>query len=196
MRNLQAELENIINKLEYKPKLMIHACCAPCATYVIEYLKDHFEIVVLYYNPNIYPYEEYKLRENEVRKLCEYFSVGFLNDEWDNDKFNKVSQGLEDEKEGANRCVKCFELRFLRTAELAKKYNCEYFTSSLSISPLKNSQKIAEISEKIASEIGVKYLPSDFKKKNGYKRSVEISNELGLYRQNYCGCIFSKNWMK
>lgn len=192
MINLQIELEKLISKLEYKPKLMLHCCCAPCASYVCEYLKDYFEITLLYYNPNISPLEEYELRLNETERLAKYFGLDFLHLEWDNDEFEKMSVGLETAPEGSARCSKCFELRLIKTAEIAKNNNFEYFTTSLSISPMKNSKVLYEIGTKIANEFGVKYLPSDFKKKNGYKRSVELSKQLNLYRQNYCGCRFSR----
>ncbi len=185
--NLQIEMEKIIKGLNVKPRLMLHCCCAPCASYVTEYLKEHFELYLLYYNPNIAPYEEHELRKEELKRMAEHFSVKFLALGWDNDIFEEKIKGLENEPEGGSRCDICFRLRLETTAKLAKEYNCEYFTTTLSISPLKNSKKLYEIGKSISEN----YLPSDFKKKNGYKRSVEISNELGLYRQDYCGCIYS-----
>ncbi|MFI3205852.1 MAG: epoxyqueuosine reductase QueH [Clostridia bacterium] len=192
MRNLQIELDKIIQNLQKKPRLMLHACCAPCSSYVVEYLKNNFEIFLFYYNPNIAPLFEYELRKKEAEKLCEHFGINFLCSDWENEKFKEISKGLENCKEGGERCTKCFELRLAKTAELAEKYNCEYFATTLSISPMKNAQLLCDIGEKIASETNAKYLPSNFKKKEGFKRSTEISKELGLYRQNYCGCIFSK----
>lgn len=192
MQNLQKELENLISSLKYKPKLMLHCCCAPCSSYVVEYLKEHFEIYMLYYNPNISPYEEYEIRLLETKRLAKYFGVEFISLDWENEVFEQASVNLENVPEGSSRCNKCFELRLRKTAELANLKDCEYFTTTLSISPLKNSAKLFEIGERISKEYSVPYLPSDFKKKNGYKRSTELSKELGLYRQNYCGCRFSK----
>lgn len=191
MRNLQRELEEIIHKLDYKPRLMLHACCAPCASYCIEYLKDYFTVVVVYYNPNIAPYEEYKTRLDETKRLCDYFGVEFISKNWDNEIFENKVEKLREEKEGGARCDVCFGLRLKKTLELAKEHHCEYFTTSLSISPMKNSLKLIEIGERIAQNTEINYLPSDFKKKNGYKRSVELAKELNLYRQNYCGCVYS-----
>ncbi len=192
MRNLQKETDKIVENLICKPKLMLHSCCAPCSTYVIDYLKKHFELFVFYYNPNIAPYDEYKLRLNEIKRLCEYHEVNFLESNWDNEIFNNLAKPFANEKEGGKRCDLCFELRLRKTFEIALKYGCEYFTTTLSISPLKNSLKLTEIGENIANISDIKYLPSDFKKRDGYKKSTIMSKELSLYRQDFCGCVYSK----
>ena len=167
--NYQKVLEQIIEKNEREnrvPTLLLHSCCAPCSSYCLEYLSNYFKITVFYYNPNIYPEEEYTKR---------------------------VAKGLEDCPEGGERCFLCYELRLREAAELAKKMQMDYFTTTLSISPLKNAEKLNEIGDALAEEYGIAYLNSDFKKKNGYKRSVELSEQYGMYRQYYCGCVFSKN---
>ncbi len=193
MKNLQKELDFIIENLEYRPKLLLHACCAPCASYPVEYLREHFDLGVFYFNPNIESLDEYKLRGAEVKRMCDFFKVDLISKEWGNERFMQLVKGFENEKEGGSRCDLCFKLRLSETALVAKKLDFEYFTTSLSISPLKNSQKLFEIGEKLGEDTGIRYLPSDFKKKEGYKRATQISKELSLYRQNYCGCIFSKN---
>jgi predicted adenine nucleotide alpha hydrolase (AANH) superfamily ATPase len=197
--NYQKELDNLIEKLvaeNCKPRLLIHSCCAPCSSYVLEYLSNYFEITIFYYNPNIYPEEEYIRRVEEQQNLINsmplHSEVLFRQGEYQPLDYYRVVKGLESEPEGGKRCFVCYELRLREAAELAKKDGYEYFTTTLSISPHKNAQKLNEIGEKLASEYGVKYLPSDFKKKNGYKRSVELSKEYDLYRQDYCGCIYSQ----
>ena len=167
--NFQKELDKLLeqNQREARvPSLFLHSCCAPCSSYVIEYLSDYFQITVFYYNPNIYPDEEYLHRVKEQQHLiC---------------------------PEGGERCFQCYRLRLEKTAQLAKEHGFDYFCTTLSISPLKNAQKLNEIGEELADTYGIPWLPSDFKKKNGYKRSVELSALYGLYRQDYCGCVFSK----
>ncbi len=195
--NYQKELDKIIEGLNgKKPRLLIHSCCAPCSSYVLEYLSAFFEITVLYYNPNIYPKEEFSKRLDEQRRLCREMpqsgTVEVLDLGYDPKEFYEAAKGLENEKEGGARCEKCFRLRLLKTAQLAKEKEFDYFTTTLSISPLKDEQKLNEIGKEIAEKIGVSYLYSDFKKRNGYKRSIELSREYNLYRQNYCGCIFSQ----
>lgn len=197
-RNYQKELEQIIEKHEKKgevPSLFLHSCCAPCSSYVLEYLSNYFQITVFYYNPNIFPAEEFAKRTKEQRQLIEQLpakhSISFLAGEYESERFYEMAKGLENVPEGGERCFKCYELRLRRSAELAKEGSFDYFTTTLSISPLKNAQKLNEIGEKIAEEFGISYLNSDFKKKNGYKRSTELSKEYGLYRQDYCGCVYS-----
>ena len=198
--NYQKELDKLIVKLEkeeHVPTLLLHSCCAPCSSYVLEYLSQYFQITVFYYNPNIYPESEYSKRIIEQQKLIDELpakhKISFLAGEYDKDRFYDMAKGLEDAREGGERCMRCYELRLREAAELARDGGYEYFTTTLSISPMKNAQKLNEIGSRLAEEYGVKYLLSDFKKKNGYKRSVELSKEYGLYRQDYCGCIYSWN---
>jgi len=188
--NYQIELEKIINNLDGKKKLLLHSCCAPCSSYCITYLKDYFDITILYYNPNIEPYEEYNKRKNEQKKLCDLFGINVMDCDYDNDLFHDTVKGLECEPEGGKRCFKCYELRLEKTASLAKGY--DFFGTTLTISPLKNSRKINEIGLILEEKYGIKYLLSDFKKKEGYKKSILLSKEYNLYRQNYCGCVYSK----
>lgn len=198
--NYQKELDALINNLvkeDKQPKLLLHSCCAPCSSYVLEYLSQYFHITVFFYNPNIYPNEEYSRRVEEQKKFISELKVKhqirFLEGKYDTDAFYALSKGLEAEREGGERCFKCYELRLREAAIIVKEREYDYFTTTLSISPHKNSQKLNEIGRKLSQEYNVKYLYSDFKKKEGYKRSIELSNEYNLYRQDYCGCVFSKN---
>jgi len=198
-RNYQKELENIIEAINNRktiPKLFLHSCCAPCGSYVLEYLSDYFEITLFYYNPNIFPEEEYFKRMREQERLIHHMPVKnpvhFIQGKYEPEVFFGIARGLEDMKEGGERCFKCYELRMREAALQAKARDFDYFTTTLSISPLKNAAKINEIGEAIGKEMGIPYLPSDFKKKNGYKRSLELSKAYGLYRQDYCGCVFSR----
>ncbi len=198
-RNYQKELEKIIKKegeTGRVPRLFLHSCCAPCSSYVLEYLSRYFEITVFFYNPNISPKEEYEKRVREMRRMISEMSfvhpVAFKEGVYRPGDFYAMAKGLEDAPEGGERCFGCYRLRMEETARLAKEGGYDYFTTTLSISPLKDAGKINEIGEKLAETCQVPHLPSDFKKKNGYKRSVELSAEYGLYRQNYCGCVFSK----
>lgn len=197
--NYQKRLDEIleeISKEETTPKLLLHACCAPCSSYVIEYLSKYFDITIYYYNPNIEPYEEFDKRAKEVQKFVSNFKttnpVKCVVEHYDNEEFENMIKGLEEEPEGSNRCFKCYELRMRAAANYAKKNNFDYFTTTLSISPYKNSKKLNEIGELLEKEIEIKYLYGDFKKKNGYKRSIELAKEYDLYRQDYCGCKYSK----
>ena len=197
--NYQKELESRIEQLQKEqtvPKLLLHSCCAPCSSYVLEYLSDYFDITVFYYNPNIFPESEYTKRILEQQTLIQDMPtkhpVSFIAGPYDNDKFYAMAKGMEDLKEGGARCFGCYALRLEETAKLAKEGEFDYFTTTLTISPLKNAEKLNEIGNKLADKYGVAYLPSDFKKKNGYKRSIELSKEYGLYRQDYCGCEFSQ----
>ena len=191
--NYANKLKEIIDKLDYKPKLLLHSCCAPCSSYVITYLYDYFDITILYYNPNIYPYEEYKKRKDEqVRLISNFKGVKIIDCDYDNDIYNEVIKGLENEPERGSRCTKCFYLRLDKTGEIAKKINFEYFGTTLTVSPYKNAKLLNEIGEDISKKYDIKWLYSDFKKNDGYKKSIELSKKYDLYRQDYCGCIYSK----
>ncbi len=199
--NYQKELEKIINeniKNNIKPKLLLHSCCAPCSSYVLDYLSEFFEITVYFYNPNIYPEEEFEYRKKEQEKFIKEYNfkskINFVDCSYDEKDFYEAIKGFENCAEGRERCFICYKLRLEKTI----KYACEqekfdYFTTTLSISPHKNAKVLNEIGYELSSKYGVKNLPSDFKKKNGFKISVEISNKFNMYRQDYCGCVFSKN---
>ncbi len=198
-RNLQKELEDIIAQaqaLGKRPRLLLHVCCAPCSSHCLEYLNRYFDITVYFYNPNIDMQNEYRLRAQEARRLLEEFhlpyAMHFMEGDYEPERFHRLVKGHEKDAEGGERCHICYELRLSEAAKAAKQGNFDYFASSLTISPMKDAQLLCEIGERLGKEQGVSYLPSDFKKKNGYKRSVELSEEHGLYRQNYCGCSFSK----
>ena len=197
--NYQKELDKIIDNIDENKieKLLLHSCCGPCSSYVLEYLSKYFEITVFYYNPNIYPSEEYFYRVEEQKKIIELTKsknpIHMIEGKYEVEKFYKMAEGLEYIPEGGIRCHKCYEMRLREAAKIAKKGGFDYFTTTLSISPHKNSQVLNKIGEKVGKEEGVKHLPSDFKKNNGYKRSCEITKEFGMYRQDYCGCEFSKN---
>lgn len=197
MENLQKELEKIIanNKKEgIRPSLLLHACCAPCSSYCIEYLHEHFDITLFFYNPNIFPAEEYTYRVSELKRLVSEMelSIPVLEVENDAESFYALAKDKENIREGGARCFDCYRLRLEKTALLAKEKGFDYFTTTLSISPLKNSAKLREIGLELEGKYGVKNLPSDFKKKEGYKRSIELSKKHNLYRQNYCGCEYSR----
>lgn len=198
MRNYSKETEKIIENIEktgQKPSLLLHCCCAPCSSYCLEYLHRHFRITLFYYNPNIHPAEEYQHRVDEIIRLVNEMGladeIDIIEGENDTKSFYSAVKGMENIREGGERCFVCYEMRLEKTALLAKEKGFDYFTTTLSISPLKNSQKLNEIGERLSGTYGVKHLPSDFKKKNGYKRSIELSAQYGLYRQNYCGCVYS-----
>lgn len=197
--NYSKELDALIEKNKREnvvPKLMLHACCACCASYVLEYLSEHFDIYLLYANPNITEENEYNYRLSELKRLVVEMpllrEVKVVECDYTPDEYFKAVKGLENEPERGSRCNVCFEMRLKTTAKFAKDYGCDYFATTLTISPLKNSYIINSIGEKVGESIGVSYLPTDFKKKNGYKRSIELSKKYSLYRQNYCGCIYSK----
>ena len=198
-RNYQKELNGLLEKLEKEnrvPTLLLHSCCAPCSSYCLEYLSRYFKITVFYYNPNIFPQEEYQKRVAEQKRLIARlpvkYPVEFIEGTYRPEDFFSMARGLETVPEGGERCFRCYELRMRKAAEYAASHRFDYFTTTLSISPLKNAEKLNEIGLKLAEETGVPYLISDFKKKNGYKRSIELSAEYGLYRQNYCGCVYSR----
>ncbi|WP_310603803.1 epoxyqueuosine reductase QueH [Anaerosporobacter sp.] len=199
--NYQKELDRLLIQLQKEnkvPTLFLHSCCAPCSSYCLEYLSEYFEITLLYYNPNIYPEEEYVHRVEEQRRLIEAlntkvkYQITFVEGRFEPNRFFAIAKGLEKLPEGGERCYRCYELRLREAAILAKEGNYDYFTTTLSISPLKDAQKLNEIGRQLQEEYGVNYLYSDFKKKNGYKRSTELSKEYNLYRQDYCGCVYSK----
>lgn len=196
--NYQKELDKVIESLsqqEKVPTLLLHSCCAPCSSYVLEYLSNHFGITVFYYNPNIYPDEEYEMRVREQQRFIRAFPakhpIDFIEGAYDKERFYEMARGLEAVPEGGQRCFQCYELRLREAGELAKARDFDYFTTTLSISPMKNAEKLNEIGLRLAEELGVSYLSSDFKKRNGYKRSTELSREYGMYRQDYCGCVYS-----
>lgn len=196
--NYQIETDKIIKELPMNkaPRLFLHSCCAPCSSYTLEYLSKYFEITVFYFNPNISPAEEFEKRYLEQERLIASLpadnKISLVKGEYDYNQFLDIAKGLEDVPEGGERCFKCYRMRLEETARLAKEMGYDYFCTTLSISPLKNSQKINEIGYEIAEQYGIKWLPSDFKKREGYKRSIELSREYNLYRQNFCGCVYSK----
>ena len=199
--NYQKQLDKIIENFgENVPSLILHSCCAPCSSYCIEYLSQYFSITVFYYNPNIYPETEYEKRKAEQKRLISEMEtkhpVKMLDCDFQSEKFYEMAKGLEDCRECGERCFKCYRLRLEKTAVEAKNNDYDYFTTTLTISPLKNAQKINEIGYELAEKYGTDWLPSDFKKREGYKRSIELSKAFNLYRQNYCGCVFSQNEQK
>lgn len=202
-RNYQKELDKLLDELPGKenpeggvPTLLLHSCCAPCSSYVLEYLSRYFLITVFYYNPNIFPEEEYNTRVAEQKRLIDELPtkhpVSFVEGKYDPENFIAMAKGLEQVPEGGERCFKCYRMRLRESAEMAKSGGYDYFTTTLSISPLKNAEKLNEIGKELSDEYGVAYLYSDFKKKNGYQRSTELSAQYHLYRQDFCGCVYSK----
>ena len=181
---------------ERVPKLLIHSCCAPCSSYCLELLSEYFEITVFYYNPNIYPPEEYHMRAAEQERFAQMLpakhKISYVDGAYDSERFYAMAKGMENLSEGGERCFACYELRLREACEYAKDHGYDFFTTTLSISPLKNAAKLNEIGARLEEEYDMPYLYSDFKKQNGYKRSTEISNEYNMYRQYYCGCVFSK----
>lgn len=194
--NYSVKCENILNNLDSKKKLLLHSCCGPCSSYVISYLTNYFDITILYYNPNIYPYDEYLKRKQEQIKLINEIdysnNLDIMDCDYDNDLYEKCIIGLENEPERGNRCMVCYNLRMEKTAKMAKEYNYDYFCTTLSVSPYKNAEWINEIGEKLQNKYNINWLYSDFKKKDGYKQSILLSKKYNLYRQDYCGCIYSK----
>ena len=197
--NYQNQLDRIIENIDpdNPPRLLLHSCCAPCSSYTLEYLSRYFDITVYYFNPNISPKQEFDKRFEEQKRLISQMpfknSVTLVEGDYNYDDFLEIAKGLENVPEGGERCFRCYKMRLESTARLAKEQGFDYFCTTLSISPLKNSQKINELGFEIEEKYGVKWLPSDFKKREGYKRSIELSKEYSLYRQNFCGCVFSKN---
>lgn len=205
-KELEKNLERIVGEKEQTgtvPTLFLHSCCAPCSSYVLKYLRDYFRITVFYYNPNISEQTEYRHRVEEQKRLIAIYNeqltagqpgytIQVVEGDYEPEKFFAFATALKDVPEGGERCFRCFDLRLRKTAERAKQGGFDYFATTLTISPLKNAAKLNEIGEALGEEYGVSWLPSDFKKKNGYRQSVELSAEYGLYRQDYCGCIYSK----
>lgn len=196
--NYQKKLEEIIKKNEQEgkiPTLLMHSCCAPCSSYCIEYLSKYFNITLYFYNPNISYKEEFEKRALELKRLVNSMNlarpVNIVIEHYEPQEFYDIAKGLEDEPERGKRCEKCFNLRLNQSANYASKHNFDYFTTTLSISPHKNAELLNNIGRNLSAIYNIPYLYSDFKKKNGYKRSIELSNEYNLYRQNYCGCIYS-----
>lgn len=197
--NYQRLTDEVTEKIDKgaKPSLLLHACCAPCSSYVLEYLSEYFNITLFFYNPNIAPEEEYRFRADELCRLVREMglsdSVSILEGNYEPERFEALAKGLETLREGGARCERCFRLRLSEAAIAAKNGGFDYFTTTLSISPHKNAVLLNSIGKELSEEYGVPYLFSDFKKKNGYKRSCELSEQFSLYRQNYCGCIYSRN---
>lgn len=198
--NYQRRMEELIRERcadGSVPKLLLHSCCAPCSTHCIESLAEHFSVTVFYYNPNIDPEEEYALRAREQERFIREFPAGhpvrFVQGAYDRERFYEAVRGMERLPEGGERCFVCYELRMRETAVYARDHGFDFFTTTLSVSPLKNAQKLNEIGARLEQEFApLQYLYSDFKKKDGYKRSAELSRAYGMYRQDYCGCVFSK----
>lgn len=197
--NRNKQMIEEIKSLNYKPKLLLHSCCAPCSSSVLERLVEFFDITIFFYNPNIDKEEEFKKRQDEeirlINELNNKYSknkIKIVTTNHNSDDYNKIVLGLENENEGGKRCEKCFFLRLSETANFAKQNNFDYFTTTLTVSPHKNAELLNEIGLKISEKFGIKFLVSDFKKEDGYKRSIELSKKYNLYRQDYCGCKFSK----
>lgn len=196
-RNYQKELDRLISTLgDRRPTLLLHACCAPCSSYVLEYLSRYFQITLYFYNPNIAPEGEYHYRCGELKRLVAEMlpeaGIEVVEAPYDAQAFYDIARGLEQEPEGGERCMKCYRLRLEASAKMARELGCEYYTTTLSISPLKNAKALNAIGEELAPIYETKYLTSDFKKREGYKRSIQLSAQYGLYRQDYCGCAYSK----
>lgn len=197
-RNFQKEMDKILEKfdLENPPSILLHSCCAPCSSHVISYLSDFFNITVFYYNPNISELDEYNRRAKEQKRfIAEYMAknpVKFMEGDHNPKEYFELIRGLEKAPEGGERCVKCYRMRLAETARIASEKGFDYFATTLSISPMKSSALINAIGSEVGGIYNAEYLLSDFKKKNGYKHSVELSKEYDLYRQDYCGCIFTK----
>lgn len=199
MENYSLYTENVIKRnmeLEKKPSLLLHACCAPCSSYVLEYLNRAFEITLYFYNPNISTLEEFEKRAEELKRFVGEFPLEnfkeVIIENYDHDEFLQMVKGREDLHEGGARCFDCYEQRLQKSAQYAREKGFDMFTTTLSISPHKNAQWLNEIGKRLSEELGIDYLYSDFKKKNGYKRSCQLSAEYNLYRQSFCGCEFSK----
>ena len=197
--NYQKELDALLDRLTAEgrvPTLLLHSCCAPCSSYCLEYLSSYFSITVFYYNPNISPKDEYDRRVEEIRRLVKELParhpISLIEGPYEPELFFAAAKGLEDVPEGGERCFLCYRLRLEKAAKLAADLHFDYFTTTLTISPLKNAQKLNEIGQELSGIYQTACLPSDFKKKNGYLRSIELSREYDLYRQDYCGCVFSK----
>lgn len=196
--NYSKKCEEILNTIKTKKTILLHSCCGPCSSYVITYLTNFFDITILYYNPNISPYEEYLKRKEEQIKIIKELNkiyenkINIIDCDYDNEIYEKNIKGLEKEPERGKRCEICYEMRIKKTAEIAKENNYDYFCTTLSVSPFKNATLINKIGEKMEKAYNINWLYSDFKKKDGYKKSIALSQKYNLYRQNYCGCIYSQ----
>lgn len=196
--NYSEKCEEILRSIKEKKKLLLHSCCGPCSSYVITYLTKYFDITIFYYNPNIYPYEEYSKRKEEQIKVIKKLNktsknnIDIIDCDYDNNVYEKKIKGLEKEPERGKRCEICYKLRMEKTAITAIKNNYDYFCTTLSVSPYKNAYLINQIGEELENKYKIKWLYSDFKKKDGYKKSIELSKKYNLYRQDYCGCIYSQ----
>ena len=198
--NYDNVFKDIVKNIKGTPTVLLHSCCAPCSSQVLARLSDYFLVTVLYYNPNIEPFSEYEKRKEEQKRFIETFpsknKISILDCDYENEKFKCIAKGLEDAPEGGERCHKCYNLRLEKTAILAKENGFDYFCTTLTVSPFKNSRILNEIGSNLEKLYDVKYLYSDFKKEDGYKKSIEYSKKYNLYRQTYCGCIYSKNNLK
>lgn len=194
--NYDKEMIKIIENLDYTPTLLLHSCCGPCSTSVIERLSNYFKITVVYYNPNIEPKEEYEKRKSEQLKVLDRLGIDYLECDYENETFRNISKGLEYAKEGGVRCHKCYLMRLKKVCLLARDNNFDYFSTTLTVSPYKHSSVLNRIGLNLEKMYGVKYLVNDFKKRDGYKRSIELSKEYELYRQDYCGCLYSLRDMR
>lgn len=192
-KNYQLDTDKTIEALSgERPTLLLHSCCGPCSSYVLEYLTQYFDVTVLFYGPNIQPEEEYFKRLEYQRRVLQHIPAKILECQYDGEAFRRAVKGLENEREGGARCTVCFALRLEETARQAAEHGFEYYCTTLTVSPHKDAQRINALGEKIGEKYGVKWLPSDFKKRGGYQRSIALSRELELYRQDYCGCTYSK----
>lgn len=196
--NYQKELDKLLSSISEKnkvPNILLHACCAPCSSYCIEYLSKYFNVTLFFYNPNISSDSEYDKRAQELNRFIEETEypnkISYIEAVYEPEEFYDTVKGYEDCAEGHERCFLCYELRLDKTARVAARGHYDYFCTTLSISPLKNAEKINEIGYKLQNKYNISWLPSDFKKKDGFKRSIKLSNEHNLYRQNYCGCVYS-----
>lgn len=191
--NYQLETDAALASLNgERPALLLHSCCGPCSSYVLEYLTNYFDITVLFYDPNIQPREEHDKRLAHQKRVLERFGAGYMECAYDGEAFDAVARGLESEPEGGARCTACFALRIGETARLAAAHGFDWYCTTLSVSPHKDAERINAIGRAMGEKYGVRWLPSDFKKRGGYQRSIELSRELELYRQDYCGCLYSK----
>lgn len=190
--NYNEEMKKIIKELHGNNKLLLHSCCGPCSSSVIERLKDYFDITILYYNPNIEPIEEYLKRKEEQIRLLNELNIKFMDIDYLNEEYRSKVVGYEKEPENGLRCHICYRLRLEKTAKIAKENNFDYFATTLTVSPYKNAKVINELGLELQNKYNINYLLSDFKKEDGYKRSIELSKKYNLYRQDYCGCLFSK----
>ena len=194
--NYDKEMIKILENLDYRPSILMHSCCGPCSTAVIERLTKYLDITVIYYNPNIEPKDEYEKRKYEQLKVVKRLGIKFLDCDYDNETFKEMARGLENDKEGGRRCHKCYLLRLEYVAKIACDLGFDYFSTTLSVSPYKNAEVLNKIGLNLERKYLVKYLVNDFKKRDGYKRSIELSREFDLYRQDYCGCLYSLEYTR